>query len=314
MSSYKRLPSSSKCSQCPVGKYSICGSAEGQLQQDLNAISHDRHYSAGETILYEGEKGGIVGNVISGVVRVLRTLADGRQQIVGLLLPSDMFGRVFASTEQFSVEAATDVTLCCFERRAFERLMEANQTLEHKVLLSVLDELDAARDWLILLGCQNAAEKVASFLIFLHLRSAHHLKNGRFAMPAINISVPISRRDMAAYLGTTVETISRTIRLMARKKIIEINDPQHFTILNWDRLVGMSGREEYVSQIVLPDLETLDAHSEPGTKVEVHPRKKAHLHQRDSAAEILLKTPGAITRPVARKISAPAAKSTLPDA
>ncbi len=314
MSNYKRLPGMGKCSQCPVGKHSVCGNAEGQLQQDLNAISHDRQYSAGETILYEGEKGGIVGNVISGVVRVMRTLADGRQQIVGLLLPSDMFGRVFASTEQFSVEAATDVTLCCFERRAFERLMEANQPLEHAVLLSVLDELDAARDWLILLGCQNAAEKVASFLIFLHLRSTHHLKNGRFVMPATSITVPISRRDMAAYLGTTVETISRTIRQMAHKKIVEINDPQHFAILNWDRLVGMSGREEYVDQIMLPEFQPQDAGNEAHDKVESHNGRKAQLHQRDSAAEILLKTPGAITAPLARKISSPAAKATVPDA
>ncbi len=248
---------SAKYDRCSVSKGSICGSADEAVQKELNRISHLKSFSVGETVVREGEEGGGIGVVVTGVLRVLKTMSDGRQQIVGLLLPSDMFGRVFSTSSRFAIEAATDVTLCSFERRGFERLVEQNRELEHRLLLSVLDELDAARDWMVLLGCQNALERVGSFLIFLQLRSEPG-KGGQSSSPPC-ISIPVSRRDFAAYLGTTVETISRTIQYMARKSVIEIVDPQHFIVLNWNRLIKMSGRDDFLDrsgelgqQLVMP--------------------------------------------------------------
>lgn len=241
--------SSTKCDRCDVRKASLCGSASQQTEKELLTISHFRSYSAGETIVREGEEAGKIGNVVTGVLRVLKTMSDGRQQIVGILLPSDLFGRAFTKTSRFSIEAASDVTLCCFDRRSFERLLMRNQEIGHSMLINTLEELDSARDWMILLGCQNALERVASFLILLRIRSQNiarpHIP--RIGMP--KITVPISRRDMAAYLGTTVETISRTIQIIARKGAIKIIDPQNFAVLNWERLVKMSGREEFSSAL-----------------------------------------------------------------
>jgi Cyclic nucleotide-binding domain len=94
-----------------------------ELQKEIGSISRIRHVRAGETILAESAPSNIVGNVVSGALRLVKTLSDGRQQIVGLLLPSDMFGRVFASSSRFAVEAATDAVLCCFDRSAFEVIL-----------------------------------------------------------------------------------------------------------------------------------------------------------------------------------------------
>lgn len=243
----------SKCDLCTIHNRSICNVMDGKMQEELGRISHLRKISAGETVLAESESAAIVGNVVSGVLRMVKTMADGRQQIVGLLLPSDMFGRVFSANSNFAIEAATDATLCCFDRPSFERLVRLNPVLEHNMLLSILDELDAARDWMLLLGCQTVSEKVATFLIILQRRienqgCRHHTD------PKPLVTVPISRRDMATYLGTTVETISRTIQLMSRKGIIRILDSQHFELLRRDRLIEISGRQEFA-----PAYET-DAH------------------------------------------------------
>lgn len=238
--SHVQLPQ--KCDLCPNQHRSVCSAASGRIRPELNRISHRRSFSAGETIVGEAEETGIVGNVVRGVLRMVRTMADGRQQIVGLLFPSDLFGRVFATHSRYAIEAATDVELCCFDRAAFEALLVANPDVEHEVLLSTLDELDAARDWMVLLGCQTVLERVAAFLIIVRQRMLK-LAPGD-TMPGMHISVPISRRDMATYLGTTAESISRTIRFMARKGVIRIIDAQNFEIVRWDRLVDLSGRED----------------------------------------------------------------------
>ncbi|MDP3898110.1 MAG: helix-turn-helix domain-containing protein [Mesorhizobium sp.] len=242
-----RIPVSapSKCDLCAIHHRSICGIADTPLQAELSRISHIRTFSAGETVLAESESAGIVGNVVSGVLRMVKTMADGRQQIVGLLLPSDMFGRVFADDSRFAVEAATDVTLCCFERAAFEHLLRHNRDLEHNILLSVLDELDAARDWMVLLGCQTVLERVATFMIILHRRVDNQGCSRVTDRGPPCVALPISRRDMATYLGTTVETISRTIQSMVRKGVIRIVDPRTFEIVKLDALIAMSGREEF---------------------------------------------------------------------
>ncbi|MCR4264612.1 Crp/Fnr family transcriptional regulator [Nitratireductor sp. ZSWI3] len=210
----------------------------------MERLSHIRTFKAGATILAEGEDMPIVGNVVSGVLRVQKTISDGRQQIVGLLLPPDMFGRVFAPLSPFAIEAATDVTLCCFPRPAFEKLLTAHRELEHRMLLTVLEELDAAREWMLMLGCQTVAERVASFLLILHRRFKDSCREADIGWARMYVEIPISRRDMAAYLGTTVETISRTIQTMARKNVIRMLDTRHFEIVDEKRMVKMSGREE----------------------------------------------------------------------
>ena len=256
------VKAASKCDLCAIHHRSICGVVDAQLQEELGRISHMRTFSMGETVLAESEQAGIVGNVVSGALRMVKTMADGRQQIVGLLLPSDMFGRVFSTDSLFAVEAATDVILCCFNRPAFESLLTKNRDLEHNMLLSVLDELDAARDWMLLLGCQSILERVATFLIILHRRVDNQGCGRQTDQAKPFVAVPISRRDVATYLVTTVETISRTVQLLARKGVIRILDPQHFEVLRRDRLVAMSGRLEFA--MGYSNTGTLDRRHEAG--------------------------------------------------
>jgi CRP/FNR family transcriptional regulator len=233
------------------------------LQAELQRISHIRHFKAGETVIGEEEQARILGNVVTGVLKLVKTMADGRQQIVGLLLPSDLFGRAFAAKSHFALEAATDVTLCCFERPAYENLLRNNPEVEHSMLLSVLDELDAARDWMVLLGCQTVLERVATMLLILDIRTRGVPGVRAKGQGAECITVPISRRDMAIYLGTTVESISRAVQHLSRSGIIRILDPQHFEIRDRGRLIETSGRDEF--RTAVPDSGPASGKPKPAT-------------------------------------------------
>lgn len=236
------------CARCASLNCAICANLGPGAKLELSRIARVRTYRAGETILAESEEMGFVGNVVTGVVRLQKTLHDGRQQIVGLMLPSDIFGRVFAQTSHVAIEAATDATVCCYSRSSFERLFTRFPELEHRMLAAVSRELDAAQDWMLILATQSVPERLATFLLILRNKSLAHST----AVSPTCVEIPVCRRDLAAYLGTTVESISRAVQQMARVGIIRIGDPQHFEIIDMPRLVALSNHEPEEFEITRP--------------------------------------------------------------
>ena len=237
-----------KCDHCLIRHRALCSMADDEALAELNRIGHVRSFATGSTIITAGEKMPFVGNVRSGVVKLTKVMSDGRQQIVGLLFASDFVGRAFEDHWPYSAEAATDVEICAFERTAFERVLSDHPELEHHLLIATLDELDAARDWMMLLGCKTAEEKVASFLMFIARRA---LNEGRCSDPhgsGPRFELPISRSDMAAYLGTTVETVSRQITRLKTANIIRLTDTHHFIVPDMDRLAAVAGIDETAEQ------------------------------------------------------------------
>jgi len=133
-------------------------------------------------------------------------------------------------------EAATDVAACVFPQKPFEALLASHHGLEHTVMMGALRDLELSREWIMVLGCQNTFERVVSFMLHIHkrMRMAGVPTHDRF------IEFPIGRRDIAGYLGTTVETISRHVQALARQRIIRILDNSHFEICNLGRLQSLS--------------------------------------------------------------------------
>ncbi len=237
--------------RCVMHNAAFCSGLTHEEREKLNAIAHMRRFPKGATVVAEGEEASIVGNVVDGVLKMQKTQPDGRQQIVGLLVPTDIFGRVFTGTSEFAIEAATDVTLCCFDKRRFEALVLENPRLEHQVMLSILDELDAARDWITLLGAPTVAQKLASFLLMLCRRwpaIGCGLSPDRLHL---ELHVPISRGDLAQYLGTTVETISRTVQTLARAGLIEVVTSTQFIVMDLEGLIAASGHDDFDPAAIL---------------------------------------------------------------
>ncbi|QKV18144.1 Crp/Fnr family transcriptional regulator [Oricola thermophila] len=238
-----------RCENFLINNRAICHAASEEAMDELSRISHVRKYGKGQVIIGQGDVAGMVGNVISGIVKLTNISMSGQQQIVGLLYPSDFFGRAFSNQSRFSYEAATDVTLCCIDRQAFERFLERNPEIEHELLLSVLDELDASREWTAMISCHTTMQRVAAFLFVLSRRTPGTVCNGEDNRRHAIIALPIGRRDIAAYLGTTPETLSRNIQTLVRKKVIRPIDTTHFELLQARELVEHTGenREDLVA-------------------------------------------------------------------
>ncbi len=231
------------CLNCAIRHRGLCSAASPEALAELDRIANRHQYVAGQTIISEDLPADFVANVISGIVRLTKTMPDGRQQIVGLLFPSDFVGRAFAGSWSFSAEAASDVELCCLNRKAFEAIVDRYPDLKQQLLVSTLDELDAAREWMLLLGCKSAEEKVASFLMLLVRRSIN-MGCGQEELPAEPVfELPINRADIAGYLGMTVETVSRQISRLKASGIIRLTDVHHYTVPDINRLAGLAGQE-----------------------------------------------------------------------
>ncbi|NHF72110.1 transcriptional regulator FnrL [Paracoccus xiamenensis] len=230
------------CDDCPIRYRAVCANCEAGDLERLEAAKYDRSYQAGQVIAWAGERMDFVASLIGGVASLTQTLEDGRTQMVGLLLPSDFLGRPGRDRASYTVTAVTDVTLCCFRRKPFEAMMAHNPRIPARLLEMTLDELDAAREWLMLLGRKSAREKIASFLAILARREAA-LKRQRPG-GAIDLTLPLTREAMADYLGLTLETVSRQMSALKRDNLIELRGKRGVVLVDYELLLAESGDDE----------------------------------------------------------------------
>jgi len=232
-------PASSNCDECPIKHRAVCAYCEKSDMAILESMKSYKTYSAGENIIFAGDNMQFVGSAVTGVARLSQTMEDGRRQMVGLLLPSDFIGRPGRSHSAFDVEATTDVTLCRFERKPFEKMLGDIPHLRERMLEMALDELDAAREWMLLLGRKTAREKIASLLTIIARR-----QNAVQATElGINVSFDLSltREAMSEYLGLTLETVSRQINALKKENVIKLEKKRHIVVKDFARLLMETG-------------------------------------------------------------------------
>ncbi|MFN3526347.1 MAG: transcriptional regulator FnrL [Paracoccus sp. (in: a-proteobacteria)] len=227
------------CDVCPIRYRAVCAHCESDELSLLEQIKFYRTYEAGQPILWEGDRMDFVASVVTGVASLTQTLEDGRTQMVGLLLPSDFLGRPGRERAAYNASAATKVVLCCFRRKPFEDLMRRTPHIAHRLLEMTLDELDAAREWMLLLGRKTAREKIASFISIIARREAALQK--RQAGGRMELELPLTREAMADYLGLTLETVSRQVSALKRESVIELNGKRGVIVPDFARLVDASG-------------------------------------------------------------------------
>ncbi|OCW57853.1 Crp/Fnr family transcriptional regulator [Hoeflea olei] len=228
-----------KSPNCVIYHRSICSAGTAEDLAQLNRITHQKTFPRGSVIQAQGETCEIVGNIIDGVVKLSSTSVNGDDHIVGLLFPSDFFGRLFADESRLSYEAATDVTLCTINRVAFERYLFAHPLIEHEMLKAKLDELDAVREWAAITNGHTTMQRVATLLYVFSKRAGNQIRHGADAPDIVH--VPLSRRDIADYLGTTPETLSRNIQTLSRAKVIRNINARHFQLIDAEELIRYSG-------------------------------------------------------------------------
>ena len=232
------VPQMNSCADCPIRYNAVCSTCEPDEMAVLEDIKYYRSYAAGRPIFFAGDPLESVGSVVSGVASLTRTMPDGRVQMVGLLLPGDFLGRPNRNTIECDVVAETDVMLCCFRRRPFEKLIEDTPHVGQRLLEMTLDELDAAREWMLVLGRKTAREKIASLLYMIATRMAA-LKPDETKPTAFTL--PITRETMANYLGLTIETVSRQMSSLKKDGLITFEDRRDIRVPDLDDLKAETG-------------------------------------------------------------------------
>ncbi|WP_170427375.1 transcriptional regulator FnrL [Ruegeria arenilitoris] len=227
------------CSDCPIRHRAVCAHCDADELEELEDIKYYRTFEAGQTIIWSGDQMNFVGSVVSGIASLTQTMEDGRTQMVGLLLPSDFVGRPGREAAPYDVQATTDLVMCCFRKKPFEDLMNTTPHIAHRLLQMTLDELDAAREWMLVLGRKTAREKIASLLSIIARRDASITPKDKPA--PIVFDLPLTREAMADYLGLTLETVSRQISALKKDGIIQLEGKRHVTIPDMRRLMEEAG-------------------------------------------------------------------------
>lgn len=228
-----------QCGSCPIRHRAVCARCDSDELEVLDSIKYYRKFEAGQTVVWAGDQVDFVGSVVSGVASLTQTMEDGRRQMVGLLLPSDFVGRPGRSTAAYDVTATTDLMMCCFRKGQFEKMMQETPHVSQRLLEMTLDELDAAREWMVILGRKTAREKISSLLAIFARRNT--LLTGGEASGRIVIDLPLTREAMADYLGLTLETVSRQISALRKAGVIELQGKRHVIIPDFDRLLDETG-------------------------------------------------------------------------
>jgi CRP/FNR family transcriptional regulator len=228
-----------QCSECPIRHRAVCARCETDELSQLEQMKYYRSFQAGQTVIWSGDRMEFVGSVVTGIASLTQTMEDGRRQMVGLLLPSDFVGRPGRATAAYDVTATTDLVMCCFRKKPFEDLMSTTPHIAQRLLEMTLDELDAAREWMLLLGRKTAREKIASMISIIARREASlHLKQ---AKGMLTVDLPLTREEMADYLGLTLETVSRQISALKKDGVINLEGNRHISIPSLDRLLEEAG-------------------------------------------------------------------------
>jgi CRP/FNR family transcriptional regulator len=189
--------------------------------------------------MWAGDQMDFVASVVSGVASLTQSIEDGRTQMVGLLLPSDFVGRPGRTTATYTVTASSNLVMCCFRRKPFEAMIATTPHIAHRLLEMTLDELDAAREWMLVLGRKTAREKIASLLSIIARRDAILHTTG--LSNRLSFELPLTREAMADYLGLTLETVSRQISALKRDQVIQLTGKRGVTIPDLGRLLEEAG-------------------------------------------------------------------------
>ena len=188
-------------------------------------------YKKGTEIYGEKEPADYVYQVKSGAVRSYKLLSDGRRQIGAFHLAGDIFGLENGNEHRFTAEAIVDTTVRLIKRQSLELVAESDAMVARNLLSMTTSNLQHAEDHMLLLGRKTSLERVAAFLLEMDKR-----------LSGVNVmALPMSRRDIADYLGLTLETVSRAISHLHDLGVLGFigNTQRQIVLLNRQQLASL---------------------------------------------------------------------------
>lgn len=226
------------CVSCEARHRGACGVLPPEKLQQLAKHSSRQQFESQQEIQGEGERIDRYATILKGIVKLSKLAPDGRKQIVGLQFAPDFLGRPFALESGVSVEATEDVRICSFPRAVLDDIVQQSPELKQKLLDQALRELDEARDWMLTLGRKNASEKLATFLCLLATNldpEREHKSKG-----ALTFEIPLTRSEIADFLGLTIETVSRQITHLRKAGYIQLENNRTITVPSLEKLRALA--------------------------------------------------------------------------
>jgi CRP/FNR family transcriptional regulator len=225
------LPDGHPCETCTVRAITICRSQAPDVLADLRRLGTMQRLAAGQPVFHEGDPARRVFMVTFGSLKIYTLLGDGRRQVTGFMFPGDFLGISLDGEYAFTVEALDGAELWWFSREAFARFVEQHPTIEHELYRMSAHELAVAQQQMVLLGRKTAAERLASF--FIELLKRQERVTGAHDR---TIDLPMSRLDIADYLGLTKETVSRMLAELRQRGLIRLAQQNRVEVLDRARL------------------------------------------------------------------------------
>ena len=209
-----------------VGANKTAEPVPSQLSELGRAFWSECKYRGGSKLFGEAEPASHVYQIREGAVRTYKSLSDGRRRIGAFHLPGDILAVENCKVHRFTAEAIVDTTVWIAKRRSlFARLAKGDIPAANNVRDLVTRTLEHAENHLLLLGCQNSLEKVVAFLLEI---------DRRLGQPEVMV-LPMTRRDIADYLGMTIETVSRALSSLQEERILSLKGTNHREIVLHDR-------------------------------------------------------------------------------
>jgi CRP/FNR family transcriptional regulator len=223
------------CVKCEQRAISVCNTIPDEDLHRLTAAATTIVLQAGQGFIEEGDQANFFYNITAGTARMLKSMPDGRRQITGFAAPGAFLGLAAQTHYSFGAEALEPMRVCRFSRSALAGLMEDFAGLEHRLLEIACSELVLAQEHMLLLGRKTARERLASFLLARGAMSIDCALAPRFNQHRL-VALPMSRSDIADYLGLTIETVSRTLTRLKADSLIALPDAHSIDLLNPARL------------------------------------------------------------------------------
>jgi len=204
--------------------------ASHELTDALDLMGAPMAFARNAEIYGENEPAEYLYKLISGAVRTSKILNDGRRQIGEFYMPGDIFGLEMGNDHSFSAEAITDAKVIVIKRSAVEALAKRDNDVARQLWATTGRELQRMQEHILLI-IKSAQERVAGFL----LEMAERIKS------TTEVELPMSRQDIADYLGLTIETVSRTLTILENNSAIALPSSRRIVLRNHAALRRLNG-------------------------------------------------------------------------
>jgi len=222
------------CNNCQARNSKLCSVFDGESIAELFKIANPVKVKKGSYLLHEEDSTKYVYNLSSGVSAVERLASDGRRQIMAFIYPGDFIGVSAGPAYSISDRALTDMTACKWHIRDIQALYVKYPELEQRVHEIATRILAATMDQIFVLGRKNAIEKIAYFLLYIDKRQV------KFDGHTDEFTLPMTRADIADYLGITIETVSRAFSFLKKKGLIELSQNWAVRLLDKEKLAEIA--------------------------------------------------------------------------